>query len=56
MLLVLLVADLVWMTFVVFAACCLMSFRYDTYQDEVRLLAGGAVAHATRKQLAGPRD
>jgi hypothetical protein len=30
--------------------------RYDAYQDEARLLAGGAVAHATRKQLAGARE
>lgn len=33
-----------------------LKLRYDTYQDEVRLLVGGAGSYAARKQLAGPRD
>eukprot|EP00878_Enallax_costatus_P016118 GHUV01016904.1.p1 GENE.GHUV01016904.1~~GHUV01016904.1.p1 ORF type:complete len:746 (+),score=242.14 GHUV01016904.1:255-2492(+) len=33
-----------------------MRFRYDTYQDEVRLLASGAVAHAALKQQAIARE
>jgi hypothetical protein len=44
---------LVLMLVLMLTRCCC---RHDTYQDEVRLLAGGAVAHATHKQLMGPRD
>lgn len=27
-----------------------MRFRLDTYQDETRLVLGGAISHQTRKQ------
>lgn len=33
-----------------------MRFRYDTYQDEVRLLAGGASSYAAKKQQALARE
>lgn len=37
---------------------CVLHFchRYDTYQDEVRLLAAGTVSHAARKAQALMRE